>query len=51
MEFADLMPQTLVTRDAAAICKFRAGFGDIIKPLYGNGGAGVFRVTKEDENI
>jgi glutathione synthase len=52
MEYADLMPQTLITRDAAAIRKFRAEFGDIIiKPLYGNGGAGVFRVTKEDENL
>ncbi|MGB7336305.1 MAG: glutathione synthase [Salaquimonas sp.] len=52
MEYADLMPPTLITRDAAAIRKFRAEFGDIIvKPLYGNGGAGVFRVTKEDENL
>lgn len=52
MEFADLMPQTLVTRDEKAIRAFRAEHGDIIvKPLYGNGGAGVFRVTKEDENL
>lgn len=52
MEFADLMPKTLITRDAAAIRKFREEFGDIIiKPLYGNGGAGVFRVTKENENL
>jgi len=52
MEFADLMPQTLVSRDEKAIRAFRAEHGDIIvKPLYGNGGAGVFRVTKDDENL
>jgi len=52
MEFADLMPETLITRDEKAIRAFREEFGDIIvKPLYGNGGAGVFRVTRDDENL
>ena len=52
MEFADLMPQTLVTRDEKAIRAFRAEHGDIIvKPLYGNGGAGVFRLDAQDRNL
>ena len=51
-EFADLMPETLITRDTDSILKFREEMGDIIiKPLYGNGGAGVFLVTKEDQNL
>ncbi len=45
-EFPDLMPPTLITRDREAIRAFRAEHGNIIiKPLYGNGGAGVFRLT------
>lgn len=52
MEFPELMPETLITRDAAAIRAFRKEFGDIVmKPLYGNGGQGVFRVKPEDENF
>ncbi len=52
MDFPGLMPDTLITRDVDEIRKFRAEFGDIIiKPLYGNGGAGVFRITKEDQNL
>ncbi|MCP4070664.1 MAG: glutathione synthase [Hyphomicrobiales bacterium] len=52
MDFPDLMPDTLITRDFDAINKFREEFGDIIlKPLYGNGGAGVFRVTHSDQNL
>lgn len=51
-EFADLMPETLITRDFGAIHKFREEFGDIIvKPLYGNGGAGVFLISKQDQNL
>ena len=50
--FPDLMPPTLVTWDTAAIADFRAEFGDIIvKPLFGNGGAGVFRIRPDDENL
>lgn len=51
-EFPDLMPETLITRDVEAIRAFRAEFGDIIlKPLYGNGGAAVFRLQQGDENF
>ncbi len=51
-EFPDLMPETLVTRDFAAIRNFRHECGDIIvKPLYGNGGAGVFRIDADDQNL
>ncbi len=50
--FPDLMPPTLITWDRAAIAEFRAEFGDIIiKPLFGNGGIGVFRVKPDDENF
>jgi glutathione synthase len=51
-EFKDLMPPTLITSDRAEIASFRAEHKDIIlKPLYGNGGAGVFRVKADDENM
>lgn len=51
-EFPHLMPATLITRDRAEIEAFRAEFGDIImKPLYGNGGAAVFKVSKKDQNF
>ena len=52
MHFKEFMPPTLVTSDREEIRRFRAEFGDIVlKPLYGNGGAGVFRVKPEDENL
>ncbi len=51
-EYGDLMPETLITRDPEVIRSFRAEYGDIIvKPLYGNGGAAVFRVREDDENL
>jgi glutathione synthase len=51
-EFPDLMPETLITRDPNRIRDFRNEFGDIIlKPLYGNGGAAVFRLREDDENL
>lgn len=51
-EFPDLMPPTLITRDRAEIEAFRAEFGDIVmKPLYGNGGASVFKVARRDPNF
>jgi glutathione synthase len=50
-EFSELMPPTLITRDRAEINAFRAEHGDIVmKPLYGNGGAAVFRLEKNDLN-
>ncbi|VEJ44840.1 glutathione synthase [Bartonella vinsonii] len=51
-EFPDLMPETLITKDIEEIMDFRATFGNIIiKPLYGNGGAGVFHLKKDDRNL
>ncbi len=51
-EFPELMPPTLITRDAEEIRSFRKEHGDIIiKPLYGNGGAGVFRIAEGDQNL
>jgi glutathione synthase len=51
-QFKDLMPPTLITTDREEIRAFRATHRDIIlKPLYGNGGAGVFRVRADDENL
>jgi glutathione synthase len=50
--FPDLMPPTMITWDLEAIRGFRAEYGDIIvKPLFGNGGAGVFRIKADDENL
>ncbi|MEM9138595.1 MAG: glutathione synthase [Pseudomonadota bacterium] len=52
LEFLDLMPPTMVARSLGAIRDFRAAHGDIIvKPLYGNGGAGVFKLVKSDANL
>ncbi|UGY10152.1 glutathione synthase [Phyllobacterium pellucidum] len=51
-EFPDLMPETLITKDPQEIVAFRKEFGDIIlKPLYGNGGAGVFHLADGDRNL
>jgi len=50
--FPDLMPPTLITSDRAEIRAFRQEYRDIIvKPLFGNGGAGVFHVDPEDDNL
>ena len=50
--FDNVMPPTLITADARAIRAFRDEHKDIIlKPLFGNGGAGVFRVRPDDENF
>src|SRR5487761_2761142 len=50
--FMDLMPPTLITSDPAAIAEFRRRHGEIIlKPIFGNGGAGVFHLRPEDDNL
>jgi len=50
--FPQVMPPTLITSDMEEIRDFRAKHKDIIvKPLFGNGGAGVFRLRREDENL
>jgi glutathione synthase len=52
LDFADLMPPTLVTRNLEDVKAFRDEFKDIIvKPLYGNGGAAVFRLQPGDNNL
>jgi glutathione synthase len=51
LDYPELMPETLITRDKGAVDAFRAEYKDIIlKPLFGNGGAGVFRVKPDDSN-
>ncbi len=52
LDFPDLTPPTAIARDLETLRAFRAKHQDVIvKPLYGNGGAGVFRITPEDRNL
>ena len=52
LDFLDLMPPTIITRSLADVQAFRAEMKDIIlKPLYGNGGAAIFRIAPEDTNV
>lgn len=49
LRFADLTPETLVTRNKAQLKAFWEKHGDIImKPLDGMGGASIFRVKEGD---
>ena len=51
-QFPEFMPPTLITADREHILAFRAEHKDIIvKPLFGNGGAGVFHIAPGDENL
>jgi glutathione synthase len=50
--FPELMPPTLIASDRDEIKAFRAEHREIVvKPLYGNGGAGVFHIRPEDDNL
>ncbi|MEM5516140.1 glutathione synthase [Henriciella sp. AS95] len=50
--FPEIIPDTLISRDLKSILDFRKRHKDIIiKPLYGNGGAGVFRMKEDDSNF
>ena len=52
LQYPQLMPATLISRDRDAIEAFRAEHGDVVmKPLYGNGGAAVFKVSRKDPNF
>lgn len=52
LDFPDLTPPTTIAHDQATIKAFKEKHGDVIlKPLYGNGGAGVFKLTREDRNL
>ncbi|WP_417317273.1 glutathione synthase [Emcibacter sp.] len=51
-KFPDLMPPTLITNNVKDVTEFRNEYKDVVvKPLYGNGGKGVFRITPKDENM
>jgi glutathione synthase len=52
MDFPDLMPPTLISRDLDEINSFRAEHGAVVmKPLHGHGGAAVFRILPQDMNF
>lgn len=52
LDFPDLTPPTTIARDLGTIKAFKAKHQDVIlKPLYGNGGAGVFRLDTNDRNL
>ena len=52
LDFPDLTPPTMIARDLDTLKDFRARHGDVIlKPLYGNGGAGVFKLRQDDSNL
>ena len=52
LDFPQLMPPTAIARDIETIRAFKQEHGDVIlKPLYGNGGAGVFLLKKDDRNL
>jgi len=52
LEFPNLIPDTVISRDLEEIKEFKREFKDIIvKPLYGNGGAGIFRLKEDDKNL
>ncbi|MGZ2256084.1 glutathione synthase [Roseobacter sp. A03A-229] len=52
LDFPELTPPTSIARDLSTIKAFKEKHGDIIlKPLYGNGGAGVFRLDANDRNL
>ncbi|GKY89359.1 glutathione synthase [Sinisalibacter aestuarii] len=52
LQFPELTPPTMIARDLATLREFKHEHGDIIlKPLYGNGGAGVFRLDPNDRNL
>ncbi len=52
LDFPELTPPTTIARDLDTIKAFKAKHGDVIlKPLYGNGGAGVFRLDANDRNL
>jgi glutathione synthase len=52
LQFGDLTPPTTIARDFKTLKAFKDRHGDVIlKPLYGNGGAGVFRLDPNDRNF
>ncbi|SHG89122.1 glutathione synthase [Cognatiyoonia sediminum] len=52
LSFQELTPPTMIARDLETLKTFREDHGDVIlKPLYGNGGAGVFKLSQSDSNL
>ncbi|WP_128254586.1 glutathione synthase [Falsirhodobacter deserti] len=52
LQFPELTPPTMIAYDLPTIREFKQRHGDVIlKPLYGNGGAGVFRLDPNDRNL
>lgn len=52
LNYPDLTPPTMVGCDVGMFKAFRKMHGDtIVKPLYGNGGAGIFKIGKDDPNL
>ncbi|GJE62153.1 glutathione synthase [Methylobacterium trifolii] len=52
LDFPELMPPTLISRDKAEIEAFRLEHGTVaMKPLHGHGGAAVFKVSEKDPNF
>ncbi len=52
LDYADLMPETLITRSLEDALAFRATHGSVVlKPLHGNAGAAVFKLGADDGNL
>jgi glutathione synthase len=52
LDYPQFMPETLITRDKAAITEFLDRYGEaVMKPLHGHGGAAVFKLTRDDPNF
>ena len=52
LKFPELTPPTTIAHDIKTLKAFKDKYKDIIlKPLYGNGGAGVFRLDENDKNL
>ena len=51
LKFKDIIPPTLITRSRKEIDLFMSSCKrSVIKPLYGNGGQGIFLLDKNDKN-
>ncbi len=52
LNFPEFIPPTIIAHNIESFKSFRQKHGDsIVKPLYGNGGSGIFKITKEDPNL
>lgn len=52
LDYPDLTPPTMIAQSLEELRSFQARHGTmIVKPLYGNGGAGVFKVPAGGDNL